>query len=137
MRGSFIVSSTGNRPFKGIAFCDESLLTFDDPAFLGTENTLTFTIDATHLDAGDKVKGTIVVVTEYGEVENDRRLAPPFQIGTDGAKDPPLTAAVIEIIEPVARQDERVAARQPPARRPPGAGNIKIARPHRNLRYNP
>ena len=67
-RGSFIVSSTGNRPFKGIAFCDESLLTFDDPAFLGTENTLTFTIDATHLDAGDKVKGTIVVVTEYGEV---------------------------------------------------------------------
>ncbi len=67
VRGSFIVSSTGARPFKGIAFCDESLLSFDDPAFCGTENTLTFTIDATHLDAGDRIKGTIVVVTEYGE----------------------------------------------------------------------
>ncbi len=68
VRGSFIVSSTGARPFKGIAFCDESLLTFDDPAFHGVENTLTFTIDATHLDAGDKIKGIIVVVTEFGEV---------------------------------------------------------------------
>ncbi len=67
VRGSFIVSSTGTKPFKGIAFCDESLLTFDDPAFFGTDNTLTFTIDATHLDAGDKIKGTIVVVTELGE----------------------------------------------------------------------
>ncbi|MCR5829199.1 MAG: DUF5717 family protein [Lachnospiraceae bacterium] len=68
VRGSFIVSSTGTRPFKGIAFCDESLLTIDDPMFNGKENTITFTINATHLDPGDKVKGTIVVVTEYGEV---------------------------------------------------------------------
>ena len=67
VRGSFIVSSTGTKPFKGIAFCDESILTFDDSAFFGTDNTLTFTIDATHLDAGDKVKGTIVVITEFGE----------------------------------------------------------------------
>ncbi|MCR4721343.1 MAG: DUF5717 family protein [Lachnospiraceae bacterium] len=67
VRGSFIVSSTGTRAFKGIAFCDEILLSFDKSAFHGKENTLSFTIDATHLDAGDKVKGTIVVVTEYGE----------------------------------------------------------------------
>ncbi|MCR5432140.1 MAG: DUF5717 family protein [Lachnospiraceae bacterium] len=67
VRGSFIVSSTGSVPFKGIAFCDESLLTIDEPAFHGEENTLSFTIDATHLDAGDKIQGTIVVVTEYGE----------------------------------------------------------------------
>ena len=67
VRGSFIVSSKGSAPFKGIAFCDESLLTFDDPSFCGKENTLTFTIDATHLDAGDKLKGNIVLVTELGE----------------------------------------------------------------------
>ncbi|MCR5521052.1 MAG: DUF5717 family protein [Lachnospiraceae bacterium] len=67
VRGSFIVSSKGSAPFKGIAFCDESLLTFDDPSFCGKENTLTFTIDATHLDAGDKLKGSIVLVTELGE----------------------------------------------------------------------
>jgi len=68
VRGSFIVSSSGKTPFKGIVFCDETLMTFESPAFKGVENTISYTFDAQYLDKGDRITGTIFVVTEYGEV---------------------------------------------------------------------
>ncbi len=67
--GSFVVSSSANRPFKGLVYSSDCLLTLDRDSFSGTENTINYKFDATHLDINDSIKGHISVVSEYGELD--------------------------------------------------------------------
>ncbi|MBR4831163.1 MAG: hypothetical protein IKZ97_00890, partial [Butyrivibrio sp.] len=61
--GSFVVSSSENKPFKGLVYSSDCLLSLDRDSFSGAENTINYKFDATHLDINDSIKGHISIVS--------------------------------------------------------------------------
>ena len=68
-KGSFLVSASDDRRFKGLVYSSDSLLTFSEETFAGREITIEYTFDATYLDINDVVKGQISLVTDAGEAD--------------------------------------------------------------------
>lgn len=69
VEGSFTVSSSADKPFKGLVYATDSLISFDTNSFFNASNTINYKFDATHLDIGDSVKGRITIVSELGELD--------------------------------------------------------------------
>ena len=67
--GSFSVSSSANKPFKGYVTASDSLISFEQSSFYGINNEIRFRFDAVHLDINDTVQGTFTVISEFGELD--------------------------------------------------------------------
>lgn len=64
--GSFVISSSSKKAFKGIVYSTDPLLTIDAGSFYGITNEIRYSFDATYLDMNDSIKGRICIVSEYG-----------------------------------------------------------------------
>ena len=67
--GSFSVSSSADKPFKGAVVATDSLITFERTSFYDSFNEIKFRFDASYLDINDTVQATITVISEFGEVD--------------------------------------------------------------------
>ncbi|MCR5329704.1 MAG: DUF5717 family protein [Lachnospiraceae bacterium] len=67
--GSFSVSSTADKPFKGAVVATDSLITFDRTSFYDAVNEIRFRFDASFLDINDTVQATITIISEFGEAD--------------------------------------------------------------------
>lgn len=67
--GSFSLTSSDGSSFKGIVYSSDPVLGFESSTFIGSDNTVRYSFDATHLDINDSVKGRIFIVSSLGELE--------------------------------------------------------------------
>ncbi|MCR5323345.1 MAG: DUF5717 family protein [Lachnospiraceae bacterium] len=67
--GSFCVSSSADKPFKGAVVASDSLITFEQSTFYGVMNEIKYRFDASYLDINDTLQGTVTVISEFGEID--------------------------------------------------------------------
>ncbi|MCR5768873.1 MAG: DUF5717 family protein [Lachnospiraceae bacterium] len=67
--GSFSVSSSDDKPFRGCIVASDNLMSFENSSFYGSFNEIKYRFDATYLDVNDMVQGTVTVISELGEID--------------------------------------------------------------------
>ena len=65
--GSFIVESANEFPIKGMVYDSRYLLRFENHNFISRRHEVTYSFDATCLEAGQNYRGHINVITDGGE----------------------------------------------------------------------
>ena len=65
--GSFIVESANEFPIKGMVYDSRYLLRFENHNFISRRHEVTYSFDATCLEAGQSYRGHINVITDGGE----------------------------------------------------------------------
>lgn len=65
--GSFIVESANEFPIKGMVYDSRYLLRFENHSFISRRHEVTYSFDATCLEAGQNYRGHINVITDGGE----------------------------------------------------------------------
>ena len=66
--GKFSVHTRNLHLMKGVLYSSDELLVINEPQFIGTENEITYTVHGEYAMPGEVHKGTITVVSEYGEL---------------------------------------------------------------------
>lgn len=72
--GKFFVRNRRMSVMKGVVYSSNEMLVINDSQFQGSENEITYTVQARYGTPGEEHRGYITVVSEYGE------LAIPFTI---------------------------------------------------------
>lgn len=67
--GSFTIRNSDNSSMKGVIYSSHQLFHVLDQTFLGKENVIEYEIKGNHVNAGEVMKGTITIVSNYGEIE--------------------------------------------------------------------
>ena len=66
--GVFSVCNREMTMMKGVLYSSDEVLVLNEHQFVGTENEIGYTVNATFLTAGEVRRGNITVVSELGEV---------------------------------------------------------------------
>ncbi len=67
-KGSFTVSNQEGRGMSGKIYSSSRLLTLQCNTFEGTQNCISYEVNAQFLKAGEEISGTISIITDCGEV---------------------------------------------------------------------
>lgn len=67
--GEFSVSNSKGRSMKGVVYADHALLTLEKKQFIGEEAVIPYVFHTAYAKAGDRLNGTIDIVTDAGEEE--------------------------------------------------------------------
>lgn len=65
--GSLQIRNSKKRSMKGVLYSSNRLLSFSNPCFEGTDNTVSYRFDATSLVPGDNICGEVSIVSDCGE----------------------------------------------------------------------
>lgn len=78
--GTFNVSSTNDHVIKAMVYDSRYMLRFDNHTYINKKFDVTYTFDATCLEAGKNYKGHISVITDGGEykIMYDIDIVPPY-----------------------------------------------------------
>lgn len=68
LSGSFLLKSRGGQEAKGFLYTDTGRITLKETSFIGEEAKIHYEISGRGMAAGDKLKGTIFVVSDGGEL---------------------------------------------------------------------
>lgn len=66
--GKFSVHTRNLHMMKGVLYSSDELLVINEPQFMGTENEISYTVHGEYATPGEAHRGTITVVSEYGEI---------------------------------------------------------------------
>ena len=78
--GSFTVSSSNDHTIKAMVYDSRYMLRFDNHTYISKKFDVTYSFDATCLEAGKNYKGHISIITDGGEfkIDYDIDIIPPF-----------------------------------------------------------
>ncbi|MBQ3029052.1 MAG: hypothetical protein IJD26_08210, partial [Lachnospiraceae bacterium] len=66
--GHFSVYNRSLRMMKGVLYSSDEIMVINDRQFVGTENEISYTVHAEYASPGEVHKGTITIVSEFGEI---------------------------------------------------------------------
>lgn len=66
--GNFSVRNRSLREMKGVLYSSDEMLVVNDRQFVGIENEISYTVHAEYATPGEVHKGTITIVSEFGEI---------------------------------------------------------------------
>ncbi len=85
-KGSFLVKNSKGSRMKGVAYSSSRLLVLSQSQFIGEENKISYTFDAEFVDPGEKITGTVNIVSDCGETEItfEAVVKPPYCLSSVG-----------------------------------------------------
>ncbi len=79
-RGAFTIKNNKGTSMKGVLYSSSRMLTLSTAQFIGEENRIEYSFKADYADSGERITGTINIVSDCGETELpfEAVIRPPY-----------------------------------------------------------